>query len=233
MVVVRRKLSGLVLGLVLLAILAPTAAAKNPDPGGDEIVDAPMETVLDEANVSIDSGVSRGLGEWGGANLETPKSAFPSKVPILDAGSHEDMPPISVLLNRLVWFDIEDRSLDGSGPYGRLVVNRLPVGSPDFNRLLERSGYAKAREFEKRAGSCSWWEDPRAPKLPYSEEDRDHDANTFEVKRFYVGWAYSKTYHYPDCRWSKNIPLGSQVWFSSPEEAKAKGFAPCTTCNPP
>jgi hypothetical protein len=227
---VRRKLSGLVLVLVLLALLAPTAA-KTPDSGGDEIVDAPVEAVLEEANVSIDSGVSRGLGEWGGANLETPKVAFASKVQILDAGS--DMPPISVLLNRQVWFDIEDRSLDGSGPYGKLVVNRLPVGSPDFNRLLERAGYAKAREFDKRAESWSWWEDPRVPKLPYSEDDRDLDANTFDVKRFYVGWAYSKTYHYPDCIWSKNIPTGSQVWFSSPEEAKAKGFAPCTTCNPP
>lgn len=235
MVMVRRKLSGLVLVLVLLALLAPTAA-KTPDSGGDEIVDAPVESVFGQAEVSIDPGASRGLGETGGSNLEDLKDAFASKVPIpkvpiLDGGS--DMPPISVLLNRQVWFDIEDRSLDGSGPYGRLVVNRLPVGSPDFNRLLERAGYAKAREFDKRAESWSRWEDPRAPKLPYREEYRDLDANSFDVKRFYVGWAYSKTYHYPDCIWSKNIPTGSQVWFSSPEEAKARGFVPCTTCNPP
>jgi micrococcal nuclease len=96
------------------------------------------------------------------------------------------------------------------------------------------------REFENESGSCSWWEDPGAPKPPYKEDaEEDEDdvedlgAETVQVKRFYVGWAYSNTYHYPDCRWARNIPLGSQVWFSSPEEARAEGHVPCSTCNPP
>ena len=143
--------------------------------------------------------------------------------------------PISVLLNKAVWFEMENRTMNGTGPYGRLLVNRIPTGSPVFNRLLEDAGYAKVREFEGEFGSCSWWEDPLAPNLPCGEDDPDMDngTGTVQVKRFYVGCAFTKTYHYPDCRWAKNIPLGSQVWFSSAEEARANGYVPCGTCNPP
>ncbi|HPJ85292.1 MAG TPA: Ada metal-binding domain-containing protein [Methanothrix sp.] len=230
----------------MLASAIPIGASKYPGPGGDTITDAPMEDFVREENGSNDSNVTEDQKDakdskvepatYPGFDLDIPAgrqgtSKIPVQVPV--AGSKEGVPPISVLLNKVVWMEIGNRTLDGSGPYGKLVVNRLPIGSPDFNRLLEDSGYSKVREFENESGSCSWWEDPGAPRLPYGEEEQDLGTEKVQVKRFYVGWAYSKTYHYPDCRWAKNIPLGSQVWFSSPEEARAKGYVPCGTCNPP
>ncbi|GEM_PF-879047 len=240
MVAGRRTRFELVLMLILLASLISTGASKYPDSGADTIVDAPMEDFAREANVSEDSEDLEDADDSKvehvtdrGLELEIPTGGGASKIPVPKAGSNEDIPPISVLLNKVLWLEIGNRTLDGSGPYGKLVVNRLPIGSPDFNRLLEDSGYSKVREFENESGSCSWWEDPGAPKLPYGEEVQDQGTETVQVKRFYVGWAYSNKYHYPDCRWAKNIPLGSQVWFSSPEEARAKGYVPCSTCNPP
>jgi len=238
--------SEIFLVLVLLVSLISTGASDYPGSGAGAIVDAPMEMSAGGANVSVDLGLGTpadlkvGLGADLGLDLVIPTGREASKIPVPKAGSGEVITPISVLLNKAVWLEIENRTLDGGGPHGRLVVNRLPIASPDFNRLLEDSGYAKVREFENESGSCGWWEDPGAPKLPYKEDaEEDEDdvqdlgAETVQVKRFYVGWAYSNTYHYPDCRWARNIPLGSQVWFSSPEEARAEGYVPCSTCNPP
>ncbi len=244
----RRTRHGLVLALILLSSLISTGESKYPDSGADTIGDAPKEDFVRVANVSEDSKVQEedaddlndldgsedGFGKGLGIGFTIPEGGSASKIPVPKAGSEENIPPISVLLNKVLWLEIGNRTLNGSGPYGSMVVDRLPVGSPDFNRLLEGSGYAKVREFENETGSCDWWADPGAPKLSYGEEEvQDQSTETVQVKRFYVGWAYSNTYHYPDCRWAKNIPLGSQVWFSSPEEAKAKGYVPCSTCNPP
>ena len=231
--------------LMVLTSLISTNASGYPD-SADTIAEAPVEDFVREANVSIDSEATEDRGNASDPNvlpatdsgfeLEIPTGVGASKItlPVPKAGSNEDIPPLSVLLNKELWLEIGDRSLEGSGPYGRLVVNRLPIGSPDFNRLLEDSGYSKVREFGNESSSCDWWEDRGAPKLPYEEDDDSNQVTeTVQVKRFYVGWAYTKTYHYPDCRWVKNIPLGSQVWFTSSEEAKAAGYVPCGTCNPP
>lgn len=48
----------------------------------------------------------------------------------------------------------------------------------------------------------------------------------------YVGSAKSDKYHYPDCRWAKEIHSGNLVTFSSKADAQAKGYTPCKTCNP-
>lgn len=245
---------GALLALLLLAFSISTGSSTSDHPGtgADGIADAPREEFSGRANVTEDSealdavngkspedtnveNVESGASSGSGSDLEIPMGGGASKIPIPvpKASSNGEIPPISVLLNKPVWLEIENRTLEGSSPFGRLVVNFLPIGSPDFNRLIEDSGYAKVREFENVSGSCSWWEDPRAPRLPYKEDDPVQGAETLQVNRFYVGWAYSNTYHYPDCRWARNIPLGSQVWFSSPEEAKAAGYVPCSTCNPP
>ncbi len=230
--------------LVVLASFISTGASKYPD-FADTIADAPIGDLVRGANVSKDSEATGDSGNASdhnvlpaadsGFKLEIPTGGGASKIPIPvpKAGSNEDIPPLSVLLNKMLWLEIGDRSLEGSGPYGRLVVNNLPIGSPDFNRLLEDSGYSKVREFGNESSSCDWWKDREVPKLPYEDDDSSQVTQPVQVKRFYVGWAYTKTYHYPDCRWVKNIPLGSQVWFTSPEEAKAAGYVPCGTCNPP
>jgi hypothetical protein len=234
----RIKRFELVIAVMMLASIISAGGSIYPDYGDDAPFEGPLEEGASETNGSEGSATSADAPESGPRTdlapaAKTNASGVGSMMPIPEVSSEEAIVPISVLLNKAVWFEIEDRSMEGSGPYGRLVVNLLPTGSPNFNRLLEEAGYSKVREFEDESGSCSWWDDPRAPTLPSLEGDDDLGNKTVQVKRFYVGWAYSKTYHYPDCRWAKNIPLGSQVWFSSPEEARAQGYVPCNTCNPP
>ncbi|MEW6770262.1 MAG: Ada metal-binding domain-containing protein [Bacillota bacterium] len=48
-----------------------------------------------------------------------------------------------------------------------------------------------------------------------------------------VGSVYSNKYHYPQCRWALRIKRKNEIWFSSPEEAKRKGYVPCRECRPP
>lgn len=49
----------------------------------------------------------------------------------------------------------------------------------------------------------------------------------------YVGSINSNIYHFPDCEWAQKINPSNQIWFTSPEEAKAKGYSPCKVCKPP
>jgi len=223
----RIKRFELVVAMTILASIVPAGGSVYTDAPAD----APSEEGASETNVSEGPAALADAPVGPTPAAKTSASGGASRIPIPVVSSGEIV-PIPTLLNKEVWFEIEDRNLEGSGPYGRLVVNLLPTGSPNFNRLLEDAGYSKVREFEP--GSASWWDDPRAPTLPRQEGDLDRgNETTVQVKRFYVGWAQTKTYHYPDCIWAKNIPPGSQVWFSSPEEARAQGYLPCGTCNPP
>jgi len=237
----RRMRSEVVLALILTASLISIGAPNHPDL--DPIPDAPLEGLVIEADVPSGIDVPDdpegsndpkvGVGMPLRIDPAVPAIGSAPKVPTPDASSKGDIPPISVLLNKMVWFDVEDRTLDGKGPYGRMVVNRVPIASPVFNRLLEDAGYAKVREFQPLSAPGDWWRDSKAFNLPSRGELPAEGFGSVQVKRFYVGWAYSDKYHYPDCRWAKNIPPGEQVWFSSPEVASARGYAPCGTCRPP
>ena len=48
-----------------------------------------------------------------------------------------------------------------------------------------------------------------------------------------VGSKKSDKYHRLDCRWAKKIAAANLVTFKSPAEAKAAGYTPCKTCEPP
>jgi hypothetical protein len=49
----------------------------------------------------------------------------------------------------------------------------------------------------------------------------------------YVGFLSSNKYHYPGCKWAADIKHYRHRTFSSAEEARAQGYIPCPTCNPP
>ncbi len=49
----------------------------------------------------------------------------------------------------------------------------------------------------------------------------------------FVGSKTSNKYHYPDCKFAKQIRQEKTVTFSSVEEAREKGYVPCPTCKPP
>lgn len=54
-----------------------------------------------------------------------------------------------------------------------------------------------------------------------------------EEEYLVVGSVNSDKYHYPWCRWAKKISPQNKVTFSSPEEARKKGYKPCKVCGPP
>ncbi|MGB9804092.1 Ada metal-binding domain-containing protein [Desulfofundulus sp.] len=58
-------------------------------------------------------------------------------------------------------------------------------------------------------------------------------ANQQQQQYKFVGSIHSNIYHYPDCKWAQRIKPENQIWFSSPEEAKAAGYRPCRVCRPP
>jgi hypothetical protein len=43
----------------------------------------------------------------------------------------------------------------------------------------------------------------------------------------------SNKYHYPTCKWTKQIKPSNLVKFNSPEEAQKAGYIPCPVCKPP
>jgi hypothetical protein len=49
----------------------------------------------------------------------------------------------------------------------------------------------------------------------------------------YVGFVSSNKYHYPGCKWAADIKHYRHRTFSSVKEARAQGYIPCPTCNPP
>lgn len=49
----------------------------------------------------------------------------------------------------------------------------------------------------------------------------------------FVGSVKSDKYHYPSCRWAEKINPSNEIWFSSPEDARAHGYVPCKVCSPP
>jgi micrococcal nuclease len=49
----------------------------------------------------------------------------------------------------------------------------------------------------------------------------------------FVGSARSDKYHYPSCEWAQKISPSNEVWFSSPQDARASGYVPCKVCRPP
>ena len=49
----------------------------------------------------------------------------------------------------------------------------------------------------------------------------------------YVGTKNSNKYHYPTCKLVQKSRTDNLVKFSSPEEARKAGYAPCKVCKPP
>lgn len=53
-----------------------------------------------------------------------------------------------------------------------------------------------------------------------------------EPAMVYVGSIDSDKYHRPKCRFAKKILPENEIWFSSAEDAKNRGYSACETCHP-
>ncbi len=63
--------------------------------------------------------------------------------------------------------------------------------------------------------------------------DHTQDSTVKASEKVFVGSIESTKYHYPDCRWAKKILPEHEIWFSSPQDAQARGYVACKVCNPP
>lgn len=129
---------------------------------------------------------------------------------------------VSWLFGRTVWLDIDDRR--GRDDYGRwisvvyLEENGAPNRAMNFNRMIVDSGHAVVKDFkDNEFNPAEWW----------------NLSSLQPVGCAYVGSARSSRYHYPDCEWAEKISPDNLVCFSSPSEARSKGYMPCRVCKPP
>ncbi|MDD1749710.1 MAG: nuclease, partial [Methanothrix sp.] len=91
----------------------------------------------------------------------------------------------------------------------------------NFNRILVDAGHATVEDIkDNEFDPTKWW--------PNGETNL---GDTGEKK--FVGSTKSDKYHYPECRWAKKISPNNEIWFSSSEDAKSKGYVSCGVCHPP
>jgi micrococcal nuclease len=220
-----------ILALLVLASLMPILAAAAPDEASGivtNVVDGDtFDLRIDKTDPRIIYEIERvRLADVDSPEMSTPEGP-PAKVFATDT-----------LLDKQVWLDIDDKSRDGRGPYGRLIAVVYledPDGSINtthpFNRLLVDAGHAVVKDFTNNEfDPATWWEEG----IPQPELSPVPDTTTTTAKSGqFVGSVRSDKYHYPSCKWGKTIASHNEIWFSSSEEARAAGYVPCGVCKPP
>lgn len=148
--------------------------------------------------------------------------------------------------------DVSDRD-----KYGRLLryiwleqpkeINEQEIRQKMFNAILLLEGYAQAATYPPDVKYVDYY-----TKLQREARENDKglwgfDVNTTpnatpksntttgtgqKVEAQYVGSSRSNKYHYPSCRWAKEIKPGNIVKFSSKSDAEGSGYVPCKVCKP-
>lgn len=76
--------------------------------------------------------------------------------------------------------------------------------------------------------------EPQAPpQLQPQVQPAPEAARISETDGQYVGSSKSNKYHYPSCRYAKQITPGNLIWFNGEIEAQRSGYVPCKVCRPP
>ncbi|MCX8207839.1 MAG: thermonuclease family protein [Methanothrix sp.] len=191
---------------VLLVVTLMGCVASAPDEFRGTVV-----KVVDGDTFDVD-----GLGRVRLADVDCPELDT-------EAGRAAADYTISWLFGRTVWLDIDD--LKGKDDYGRWICvvyldeNGTPNREMNFNRMIVDSGHAVVRDFtDNEFNPAEWW-------------------NLSSVQPVggcaYVGSEKSSKYHYPNCEWAQKISPNNLICFSSPSEARSKGYTPCRVCKPP
>jgi len=135
--------------------------------------------------------------------------------------------------------------------YGR-VLAYVYAGGVFVNAALVASGYAQvatyppnvryadyfaALQAQARAGGRGLWalepEDQETqPTTSAATSSSSQPSATSSSGRF-VGSRGSNVYHYPSCHHAKRIKPENRIYFSSSQDARAKGYRPCKVCKPP
>lgn len=101
---------------------------------------------------------------------------------------------------------------------------------PDHNTVLDQISESEQSEPEPEQK-----EDPQPEKLPQETPinvDPEQAFRDLLMQYKYVGSSGSDKYHFPSCRWTKEINDTNLVHFDTEEEAAAAGYFPCGSCHP-
>jgi micrococcal nuclease len=125
-----------------------------------------------------------------------------------------------------------EKDVSETDQYGRLL-RYVWVNTSMVNATLVANGYAQVATYP--------------PDVKYQQEFLNLQRQAQEAglglwatqqpitisEGMFVGSINSDVYHYPTCTYAQRIYPENQIWFSSPEDAKAHGYRPCKVCRPP
>jgi micrococcal nuclease len=120
--------------------------------------------------------------------------------------------------------------------YGRLL-RYVYIGDLMVNAELVRLGFARSVAYPpdtRYQGLLNVMQaEARAARAGIWASGSDVPASNAAGKGVYAGSKKSNKYHYPSCVWGRRIASYNEIWFSSSEDARSKGYVPCKVCQPP
>lgn len=129
---------------------------------------------------------------------------------------------------------------DAQEPAARAqIVEATPQEDPEISEPEQSTGELTTEHVEPEAPS----EAPATSEAPAiipaadftptaAEESTGSRSAPAQTGHAYVGSIERDKYHYPDCRWAKEISPGNLIGWDTVEDAQAAGYSPCGTCNP-
>jgi micrococcal nuclease len=230
--VMKRILAGMV--ILLMASISSAVVQDDPILGGKTTSGNPAEAsgvvckVVDGDTVDVE-----GVGRVRLADIDCPEMDTPKGPEAKEFATDR-------LLNRTVYLDIDD--LGKTDSYGRLVAV-LYLRRPDrtfenFNKKLVEAGQACIWDHKENEFSPADWWGGRIPDSVCKKGGVQPKA-ALSLGAHHCLLVGSTApgkfpkYHLPSCRIAQRIGESGQVTFSSPEEARARGYLPCTECHPP
>lgn len=198
------------------------------------LTEAKVTRVIDGDTIEVSIGSNLYKVRYIG--IDTPETVHPSK-PVECFGKEALNKNQELVAGRIVKLE---KDVSETDKYGRLL-RYVWVGDTMINAELVRLGYAqvityqpdvKYQDFfrslqnEARNEARGLWGETQS-SINIQEQTSPPTSGKF------VGSINSNKYHYPSCRYAKQMKPENEIWFSSSAEARAKGYVPCKGCNPP
>jgi endonuclease YncB( thermonuclease family) len=152
--------------LLCLLILMPIVSQAALDESYGVVTNVVDGDTFDVTIQKADSRIVSGVERVRLADINSPELNSPQ-------GSEARDFAYAVLMNRRIFLDIDDLSANGRDNYGRLICVAYlsgfygqPLKSPNFNRMLVDSGYAKLENFTNNEFyPDDWWSDGEAQSV--------------------------------------------------------------------
>ncbi|MGB4243950.1 MAG: MBL fold metallo-hydrolase [Dethiobacteria bacterium] len=112
---------------------------------------------------------------------------------------------------------------------GTIVIT---TDGKSYNVNKEPFSYQQKQQPPPKTETSKPKTEPKPAPVPQPDPEPEPKPSPTPVEGAYVGSAKSNTYHYPSCRYVKNILVENKVWFGTVYDAQKAGYTPCKVCNP-